>query len=103
MLSLRLALSMPTPLPAFPWGSMSTRRVLRSATAREEARFTAVVVLPTPPFWLAMQMILAIVVCSELSVVVQEGSKARDYKGMEISILSPFWEGVFASEPPVRQ
>src|SRR5205814_4358859 len=47
---------MPTPLVALPCGSASTRRVLRSAVAREAARFTAVVVLPTPPFWLAIAM-----------------------------------------------
>src|SRR5687767_549723 len=46
----------PTPLEAFACGSMSTSRVLRSAAARLAARLTAVVVLPTPPFWLAMAM-----------------------------------------------
>ena len=30
------------------------RSVRRSAAASEAARFTAVVVLPTPPFWFAM-------------------------------------------------
>ena len=30
------------------------RRVRRSAAASEAARLTAVVVLPTPPFWFAM-------------------------------------------------
>ena len=38
-------------------GSMSTRRVERSAIASAAARLTAVVVLPTPPFWFAMAMI----------------------------------------------
>src|SRR3954468_15101748 len=47
----------PTPLEALPWGSMSMSSVRRSAAARLAARFTAVVVLPTPPFWLAMAMI----------------------------------------------
>jgi hypothetical protein len=32
---------------------MSTRRVLLSAAARDAAKFTAVVVFPTPPFWFA--------------------------------------------------
>src|SRR4029453_7711564 len=36
---------------------MSTRSTLRSAEARLAARLMAVVVLPTPPFWLEMQMI----------------------------------------------
>src|SRR4051794_10969768 len=45
---------MPTPLVAFPCGSPSMSSVLCSAAARLAARFTAVVVLPTPPFWFAM-------------------------------------------------
>ena len=48
--------SMPTPLVEFAWGSASTRSVLRSAVASEAATLTAVVVFPTPPFWLAMAM-----------------------------------------------
>jgi hypothetical protein len=44
---------MPTPLDAFPCGSQSMSSVRRSAVARLAARFTLVVVLPTPPFWLA--------------------------------------------------
>src|SRR5688572_23769590 len=47
------------PLVAFPCGSASTRRVRRSAMAREAATLTAVVVLPTPPFWLAIATIRA--------------------------------------------
>ena len=43
----------PTPLVRFDWGSTSTRRTRRSAMAREDARLMAVVVFPTPPFWLA--------------------------------------------------
>src|SRR5438552_3978771 len=42
------------PLVALPCGSPSTNRVRFSAAARLAARFTAVVVLPTPPFWLAI-------------------------------------------------
>src|SRR5581483_356954 len=49
------------PLVALLCGSASTRRVRRSAMASEAARFTAVVVFPTPPFWLATAMIRAIV------------------------------------------
>src|SRR5512134_3275472 len=48
----------PTPLDAFDCGSRSTSRVGRSAAARLAARLTAVVVLPTPPFWFAMAMML---------------------------------------------
>src|SRR3989304_5148243 len=42
----------PSPDVAFPCGSMSTSSVRLSAAARHAARFIAVVVLPTPPFWL---------------------------------------------------
>jgi hypothetical protein len=48
----------PTPLEALPCGSMSTSSTLRSAAAKLAARLTAVVVLPTPPFWLAIAMML---------------------------------------------
>src|SRR5689334_23237401 len=44
---------MPTPLDAFPCGSASMMSVLFSAAATLAARLTVVVVLPTPPFWLA--------------------------------------------------
>src|SRR5207248_1791266 len=44
----------PRPLVALPCGSRSTSRTLRSCAASEAARLTAVVVLPTPPFWFAI-------------------------------------------------
>ena len=53
MLSSREPVFWPMPLVAFPWGSISIRRVFFSATLRAAARFMEVVVLPTPPFWLA--------------------------------------------------
>ena len=40
----------PRPELALPCGSMSTSRTRFSAAASEAARFTAVVVFPTPPF-----------------------------------------------------
>src|SRR5512141_1048790 len=43
----------PTPEEALACGSRSTRSVFFSITEREAARLTAVVVFPTPPFWLA--------------------------------------------------
>src|SRR6266478_4775752 len=43
----------PRPLVEFDCGSQSTSKVLTSAAASEAARLMAVVVLPTPPFWLA--------------------------------------------------
>src|SRR5690242_3237340 len=44
---------------AFACESQSTRSVRWSAAARQDARFTAVVVFPTPPFWFATAMIRA--------------------------------------------
>src|SRR5271157_3093036 len=46
----------PRPLVEFDCGSQSTSRVLTSAAASDAARLMAVVVLPTPPFWLATAM-----------------------------------------------
>src|SRR6476620_5804144 len=50
----------PTPLVRLPCGSTSTSRTRRSESARDAARLMVVVVLPTPPFWLAVATILAI-------------------------------------------
>jgi len=52
-------LSTPLPMVALPCESRSTSSTRRGAAARAAARFTAVVVLPTPPFWLAMAMMRA--------------------------------------------
>src|SRR5580658_683083 len=49
-------LSIPLPIVALPCGSRSTSKTRRLVAASEAARFTAVVVLPTPPFWFAMAM-----------------------------------------------
>src|SRR5512143_4217073 len=49
----------PTPEEALACGSRSTRSVFFSITEREAARLTAVVVFPTPPFWLATVRIRA--------------------------------------------
>src|SRR3974390_3138587 len=46
----------PTPLLALPCGSRSSSKVFRSAAATLAARLTAVVVLPTPPFWFTTAM-----------------------------------------------
>src|SRR5260221_1715475 len=44
---------------ALAWESQSTRSAGWSTVARQEARLTAVVVFPTPPFWLATAMMRA--------------------------------------------
>src|ERR1700685_2623332 len=49
----------PSAAVALAWGSRSMSRVRQPAWARQAARLTAVVVLPTPPFWLTMAIILA--------------------------------------------
>src|SRR5262245_13384560 len=43
----------PTPVEALPCGSMSRISTFSPTAARAVPRFMAVVVLPTPPFWLA--------------------------------------------------
>src|SRR5262252_7048847 len=45
---------MSSAVDAFPCGSRSTTSTWVPCSARHAARLTAVVVLPTPPFWLAM-------------------------------------------------
>ena len=55
-LALSCDLSMPQPMVALPCGSRSISSTRRRVAASEAARLTAVVVLPTPPFWLAMAM-----------------------------------------------
>ena len=50
-------LSTPQPMVALPCGSRSISSTRRWVAASEAARLTAVVVFPTPPFWLATAMI----------------------------------------------
>src|SRR5690348_3260467 len=45
---------MPSPVEALPCGSRSTIRTVSPIAASAVPRLMAVVVLPTPPFWLAM-------------------------------------------------
>ena len=54
---------MPEPMVALPCGSKSTNSTRCPTLAKPAARFTVVVVLPTPPFWFATQKILAIRIC----------------------------------------
>ena len=44
--------SMPSAVEALPWGSRSMTSTRAPDWASAAARLTAVVVLPTPPFWL---------------------------------------------------
>src|SRR5664280_3060078 len=51
----------PSPLEALDWGSQSTSSVRTPREANDAARLMAVVVLPTPPFWLVTAMMRPIV------------------------------------------
>jgi hypothetical protein len=53
-----LSLSSPVPVVEFPCESRSINKTLREAADKEAARFKAVVVFPTPPFWLATTKVI---------------------------------------------
>src|SRR5436309_11189473 len=48
---------MPSPVVVLPWGSRSMRSVGCSSSASAAPRLMAVVVFPTPPFWLATAVV----------------------------------------------
>src|SRR6516225_2039071 len=51
-----MARGTPSPVEALPCGSESSNSTRSPMAARAVPRLMAVVVLPTPPFWLAMAM-----------------------------------------------
>src|SRR5690625_1607828 len=53
-------LSTPTPLVAFPCGSISINNTSLPNSAKLAPKLTVVVVLPTPPFWFVIAIILLI-------------------------------------------
>src|SRR3954469_14169432 len=59
--------SIPWDIVRLPWGSMSTHRTRWPSSAKAAARFSVVVVLATPPFWLAKAITLAWPVTSRSS------------------------------------
>ena len=61
MVSLSSAFSWPDPVVALAWESISIRRTFLFVAASEAAKFTAVVVFPTPPFWLATTKVIKVV------------------------------------------
>src|SRR5204862_4514402 len=63
---------LPSPRVAFPCGSQSTSSTSRSSAASAAPRLIAVVVFPTPPFWLATARIVVI------GRVIPEGSTLCD-------------------------
>src|SRR5437868_13996552 len=58
-------------------GSRSSRRTRRPLCANAAARLIVVVVLPTPPFWLAIAMIVLNVLASSLSLLGARGSHGQ--------------------------
>ena len=71
---------MPTPAVRFACGSMSMSRTRRPSSASAPARLIAVVVLPTPPFWLAMAITCVKGVTSGSGV--RSGTGGRSSGGM---------------------
>src|ERR1700757_3852111 len=65
------------PLLAFDCGSQSINSVFTSAAANDDARLMAVVVFPTPPFWLATAMTRPIYFFGESRDVPQHSSIRR--------------------------
>ena len=51
---------MPAAEVALAWGSISIRRTFLFTLARVAAKFTAVVVFPTPPFWFVTAILTVI-------------------------------------------
>src|SRR5262245_55136171 len=84
-------LSTPQPMVALPCGSKSTSSTLRLVAASEAARLTAVVVLPTPPFWFATAMIFLI------------GSPARERNDAALGVEARHGEVVQGRDPPARR
>ena len=62
---------MPNEEVAFAWGSRSISKTFFSNTAKQEDKLTAVVVFPTPPFWLDIAIIFAIYFYKKLRINVQ--------------------------------
>src|SRR5260370_30998590 len=75
----------PRPLEAFDCGSQSTSSVFTSAAAKDAARLMAVVVLPTPPFWLATAMTRPILIVGRFQSHPQHNA-IRISKAMHIQV-----------------
>src|SRR5262245_55662473 len=75
---------MSSAVDAFPCGSRSTTSTWMPCSARHAARLTAVVVLPTPPFWLAM-------------VITRQDGGCGHSRSVSPSAASAAWAGVTAA------
>jgi hypothetical protein len=66
------------PVDALPCGSRSTTSTRKPRSAKDAPRLTAVVDLPTPPFWFAMAMIRAVPGTSGIVGIVLAGAGSLD-------------------------
>src|SRR3954471_15266181 len=77
---------MPRPVEAFPCGSKSISKTLSPTAASAVARLIAVVVFPTPPFWLAIAKTFG----AELADPEEDGftvGHAGERLGFEVPVL----------------
>src|SRR5215469_3462695 len=83
-------LSIPLPMVALPWGSRSKRSTRRLVAASDAARLTAVVVLPTPPFCIAMAMtrFMATVYCTVAPMPVDKMRMPQGRVGRALQLLA---------------
>src|SRR5665647_179580 len=115
----------PTAEDRFPWGSMSIIRTRCPKLNRADPRLAVVVVLPTPPFWLEMAMMVAmgppsacgsafsaesngryedrcevvIILAQGLSVFNALGQKSQQLPHIADIFLHPLDEGIRPIEP----
>src|SRR5476651_2823 len=73
---------MPRPVEALPWGSMSITRVGSPTAARAVPRLIAVVVLPTPPFWLATTRMRGFLGCDMTGAQLSHGHYSTRWIGL---------------------
>ena len=81
--------STPKPVDALPWGSKSINKTFSPTAAKAVARLIAVVVLPTPPFWLAIAKTFG----AELSDPEEDGftvGHAGKRLGFDVPVLHGF-------------
>src|SRR5208283_4009767 len=92
----------PSPLVEFDWGSQSTSSVLTSAAAREAARLMAVVVFPTPPFWLATAITRPMVLFSVFAGQNMPNAEAKampDFSANQRSVSRETFQGFPGTTP----
>src|SRR5256885_2295010 len=88
---------MPRPVEALPCGSMSSTSVGSPTAARAVPRLIAVVVLPTPPFWLATTRMRGFLGCDMTGAQLSHNhyssrwiGLAWDLRGLHVPIFMGF-------------